>query len=62
MSTPPSTARYTLEVTIAKTNQKTGGSEHTANVKSQNLTLAETIAMEAPLIDVLGAWVAADAE
>lgn len=53
---------YTLEVSIRKTNTTTGSVEHEASVVSRNLTLAETIDMQEPLLTVIGGWVKQDAE
>lgn len=62
MSTTSPEAVFTLELSVTKTNQVTGKVEHSATVKSHNLTLAETIDMQAPLLQVLGSWVKEDAE
>lgn len=58
----PDESRFKLEVSIRKTNQSTGCVEHEASVSSNNLTLAETIQMQEPLLQVLGGWVKEDAE
>lgn len=56
-----SSKRYTLHLTLTKTDES-GTVEHEINVKSHNLTLAESTEMQLPLTDVLKGWVAADAE
>lgn len=56
------TPTYRLEISIRKTNEQTGSVEHEASVASNNLTLAETIDMQKPLLEVIGSWVSQDAQ